>query len=84
MLHGTLYVTERYQGLSFNEFEIVGIFGIDTKMRNCRKCRNDAFPKKRNVGTVGIVGIGRLHARDQTSSKCAFEKSGSPESVILH
>ena len=25
---------------------------------------------------VGLSAIGRLHARDQTSSKCAFEKSG--------
>ena len=27
---------------------------------------------------------GRLHTRDQTSSKCTFEKSGSPPSVFLH
>ena len=28
--------------------------------------------------------IGKLHARDQMSSKCAFEKSGWPFWVILH
>ena len=29
-----------------------------------------------SLSTVAVRPIGRLHARDQTSSKCDFEKSG--------
>ena len=43
-----------------------------------KRLKNNGFHIPGYTEKIGLVmlTIGRLHARDQTSSKCAFEKSG--------